>query len=72
MLVLSRKTDECIVINQNIRIRVISIRGDRVRIGIEAPREVAVHREEVLHSIHQESLKSDEFRTEEIVESTLN
>lgn len=72
MLVLSRKTDECIVINQDIRIRIVSIRGDRVRVGIEAPREVTVHREEVLQSIHTESLKSNEFRTEEIVGTAAN
>jgi carbon storage regulator len=47
MLVLSRKTNEAIVINDNIRITVIGIRGDRVRLGIEAPRDVAVDRAEL-------------------------
>jgi carbon storage regulator len=57
MLVLSRKEDQCIRINDNIVIRVVQIRGDRVRIGIEAPRDVTVHREEVLQTLLQEKLK---------------
>ena len=47
MLVLSRKANEAVVINQNIRIQVISIRGDRVRLGIDAPPDVLVDRAEV-------------------------
>lgn len=47
MLVLSRKKDEVIVIDGNIRIVVADIRGDKVRIGIEAPKTVSVHRQEV-------------------------
>ena len=57
MLVLSRKEDQCIRINENIVIRVVQIRGDRVRIGIEAPRDVTVHREEVLQTLLQEKIK---------------
>ena len=52
MLVLSRKENEKIVINENITIVVVEIRGDKVRLGIEAPREVSVHREEVYNAIH--------------------
>ena len=47
MLVLSRKKNESIVIDDNIVITIIEIRGDKVRLGIEAPREMSVHREEV-------------------------
>ena len=54
MLVLSRKTNEQIVIADQIRIRVIEIRGDKVRLGIDAPRSVSVHREEVWASIQNE------------------
>jgi carbon storage regulator len=54
MLVLSRKTNEQIVIADQIRIRVIEIRGDKVRLGIDAPRSVSVHREEVWVSIQKE------------------
>ena len=55
MLVLSRKKDEKIVIGENITLMVIEIRGDRVRLGIDAPRDVAVHREEVYDAIKRES-----------------
>jgi len=65
MLVLSRKEDQCIRINENIVIRVVQIRGDRVRIGIEAPRDVTVHREEVLQTLLQEKLKSVVSSSEE-------
>ncbi len=51
MLVLSRKKDESIVINNNIRIVVVEIRGDKVRLGVEAPKEVPVHRREVFDAI---------------------
>ena len=47
MLVLSRKKNESIVINDSIVITVVEIRGDKVRLGIEAPREVPIHRSEV-------------------------
>ena len=47
MLVLSRKKNESIVINDDISIVVVEIRGDKVRLGIEAPKEVPVHRREV-------------------------
>lgn len=51
MLVLSRKKDEKIVIGDNISIMVVEIRGDKVRLGIDAPREVSVHRREVYDAI---------------------
>ena len=54
MLVLSRKKDEKIVIGDNITIMVIEIRGDKVRLGIDAPREVTVHRQEVYEAIKRE------------------
>jgi carbon storage regulator len=55
MLVLSRKKDEKIVIGDNITLMVIEIRGDKVRLGIDAPRDVAVHREEVYDAIKREA-----------------
>jgi carbon storage regulator len=61
MLVLSRKKDEKIVIGDNITLMVIEIRGDKVRLGIEAPRDVTVHREEVYEAIKRES--SDEKKS---------
>ena len=52
MLVLSRKKNECIVINNDITVTVVEIRGDKVRLGIVAPKEVPVHRQEVYDAIH--------------------
>lgn len=52
MLVLSRKKNESIIINDNIVVTVVEVRGDKVRLGIEAPREVTVHRREVYDAIH--------------------
>jgi carbon storage regulator len=51
MLVLSRKKNESIIINDNITVTVIEIRGDKVRLGIEAPKDVTVHRREVYEAI---------------------
>jgi carbon storage regulator len=54
MLVLSRKKNESIVIDDNIVITVVEIRGDKVRLGIQAPREVPVHRSEIHAAIQSE------------------
>ena len=53
MLVLSRRPNESIMINDKIVITVIEIRGDKVRLGIEAPRDVPVHRSEVYSAIQR-------------------
>lgn len=54
MLVLSRKQDEKIIIGDSITLMVVSIQGDKVRLGIEAPKEVSIHREEVYQAIQNE------------------
>lgn len=51
MLVLSRKKNESIVINNNITIVVVEVRGDKVRLGIEAPKDIPVHRKEIYNAI---------------------
>ena len=51
MLVLSRKVGEKIVLDGNIVVQIIHVQGDKVRIGIEAPQEVSVHREEVFQKL---------------------
>ena len=53
MLVLSRKKNESIIINDDITIVVVEIRGDKVRLGIEAPKEIPVHRHEVYEAIRR-------------------
>lgn len=53
MLVLSRKRNESIVINNDITIVVVEVRGDKVRLGIEAPRTTPVHRREVYGAIEK-------------------
>jgi carbon storage regulator len=52
MLVLSRKKNESIVINNDITVTVVEIRGDKVRLGIVAPKDIPVHRQEVYDAIH--------------------
>jgi carbon storage regulator len=51
MLVLSRKTGEEIVIGGDVRVTVLEVRGNRVKLGFSGPREVPVHREELLHRL---------------------
>jgi carbon storage regulator len=55
MLVLSRKKNESIIISDNITVTVIEIRGDKVRLGIEAPKHVTVHRREVYEAIQNQA-----------------
>lgn len=58
MLVLTRKKDQTIIINDNIEITVLDIQGDQVRIGINAPRDVSIHRKEVFLQISEENKKA--------------
>jgi len=55
MLVLSRKRDEKIVIDNDIIITIVEVRGDKVRIGIEAPADIPVHRREIYDAIKRHS-----------------
>jgi len=57
MLVLSRKKNEGIVVGDNIKITVVEIRGDKVRLGVEAPMEVPVHRQEVFDLIKKNEIQ---------------
>ena len=58
MLVLSRQRDESIIIGDNIVITVVDIRGDKVRLGISAPTEISVHRQEVYEAIQRENQRA--------------
>jgi carbon storage regulator len=58
MLVLSRQRDESIMIGDKVVITIVDIRGDKVRLGIEAPEEVPVHRQEVYEAIQRENRRA--------------
>ena len=60
MLVLSRKKNESIVIDGKIIVTIVEVRGDKVRLGIEAPRDVAIHRSEVYAAIQRERAEDQE------------
>jgi carbon storage regulator len=63
MLVLSRQIDETIMIGDDIEVTVVDIRGDKVRLGITAPKAVAVHRKEVYEAIKKENkVKGETYR----------
>jgi carbon storage regulator len=55
MLVLSRKKNESIIINDHITVTVVEIRGDKVRLGIDAPKDISVHRREIFEAIQNQA-----------------
>ncbi len=63
MLVLSRQKDESIMIGDNVEITIVDVRGDKVRLGITAPKDVAVHRREVFDAIQAEKLAAKNGET---------
>ncbi len=65
MLVLSRQRDESIVIGDNVVVTIVDVRGDKVRLGIEAPREVSVHRREIYEAIQRENRQAAQIQPEE-------
>lgn len=65
MLVLSRQRDESIIIGDNIVVTIVDVRGDKVRLGIEAPREVSVHRREVYEAIQRENKQAAQLHADE-------
>jgi carbon storage regulator len=54
MLILTRRVGESLMIGDNVNVTVLGIRGNQVRIGVDAPKDVAVHREEIYERIQQE------------------
>ncbi len=66
MLVLSRQRDESIVIGENVIITVVDIRGDKVRLGIDAPSEVPVHRREVYDAIQRENRRAGQLEPQDV------
>ncbi len=57
MLVLSRQRDESIMIGDNVEIIIVDVRGDKVRLGITAPKEIPVHRREIYDAIQREKVQ---------------
>lgn len=64
MLVLSRKKEQSIIIGDNIEITILEIQGDQVRLGINAPRNVSVHRKEIYLEIIEENKKAARVNSE--------
>ncbi|NLK42344.1 MAG: carbon storage regulator CsrA [Planctomycetes bacterium] len=60
MLVLSRQKDESIMIGDDVEIVIVDVRGDKVRLGINAPRNIAVHRKEIYLAIQKEKEKENQ------------
>jgi carbon storage regulator len=65
MLVLSRHRDESIMIGDEIVVTIVDIRGDKVRLGIDAPQDVPVHRQEVYEAIQRENRKASQIQPSE-------
>ena len=65
MLVLTRRTNESLVIGHDVVITVLEIRGDTVRLGIKAPREVSVHREEIYAKVRTENQRAADVSTDD-------
>jgi carbon storage regulator len=65
MLVLSRTRDESIIIGDNVVVTVVDVRGDKVKLGIEAPQDVTVHRREVYEAIRRENQQAAKLRPED-------
>ncbi len=66
MLVLSRQRDETIMIGDDVEITVVDIRGDKVRLGITAPRSIQVHRKEVYDAIKRENEQAAKLRPQDV------
>ena len=62
MLVLSRHRDESIMIGDDVVVTIVDIRGDKVRLGIDAPQDIPVHRQEVYEAIKRENRKANEVK----------
>ncbi len=65
MLVLSRQRDESIMIGDNVEIIIVDVRGDKVRLGITAPKEIPVHRREIYDAIQREKKQKKELQEQQ-------
>ncbi len=71
MLVLSRQRDETIMIGDDVEITVVDIRGDKVRLGITAPRHIQVHRKEVYDAIKRENQQASQLSPRDVSDAVL-
>jgi len=69
MLVLSRQRDESIMIGDDVEIIIVDVRGDKVRLGITAPKEIPVHRREIYDAIQREKAEKEQIEKAEKKES---
>jgi carbon storage regulator len=68
MLVLTRKVNQSIIINDQIEVVVLEVRGEQVRLGIKAPKDVPVHRKEIFDQIHDENVAASEVSPDDVPE----
>jgi carbon storage regulator len=66
MLVVSRKPGERLLIGESVEVTILSVRGDQVSLGVSAPREVAIHRQELLERIRRENQRAAGLRAEDL------
>lgn len=64
MLVLARKRDQSIMIGDDIEIVIVDVRGDQVKLGITAPRQIAVHRKEIYEQVKRETIEASKTKVE--------
>jgi len=70
MLVLSRQRDESIMIGDNVEIIIVDVRGDKVRLGITAPKDIPVHRREIYDAIQREKAEKKELSKQQETQPT--
>ena len=70
MLIITRKLGERITIGDDIVVTLLNIKGGQVRLGIEAPRHIAVHREEIFERIRKENLASSRIQPSDLITAT--
>lgn len=66
MLVLARKRDQSIMIGDEVEVVIVDIHGDQVKLGINAPRHIAVHRREVYEEVQKENIMAAKIKTKEV------
>lgn len=71
MLILTRKLGEKIAIGDEVRVTLLEIKGNQVKLGVEAPQRISVHREEIYERIRQENLNSSDVSESDLSEAAL-